>query len=174
MRICLKNETRGREGAISVKKSVPLREHDRSVQMALALGEPGLALHLLLPRVAFTAFNPVKGGERRLPQLHVGLRSMGTGATQSLWGRGRAAFPGTGGSVGVDRKSKNALSGDIRKRTPQEQAIAEQTSRRARYEARLRKSGFKKTTVWVPGDRLEELKALVKAWNEAASQEPMQ
>jgi len=99
---------------------------------------------------------------------------MGTGATQSLWGRGRAAFPGTGGSVGVDRKSKNALSGDIRKRTPQEQAIAEQTSRRARYEARLRKSGFKKTTVWVPGDRLEELKALVKAWNEAASQEPMQ
>lgn len=68
----------------------------------------------------------------------------------------------------VDRKKASAQKGSIRKRTPLEQAIAEQTDKRARYDARLRQQGFKRTTIWVREDRLDQLKELVKSLNESA------
>ena len=56
-------------------------------------------------------------------------------------------------------------SGDIKKRTPLEQAIAEKTNRRVRYEAKLRKEGFKKTTVYVRAERWDEVKAFIDKVN---------
>lgn len=50
------------------------------------------------------------------------------------------------------------------RRTPLEVAIAQQTDRQAQYEKRKRQAGFTKTCVWVPDDRVEELKAIARAW----------
>lgn len=45
------------------------------------------------------------------------------------------------------------LSGEgINKRTPLEQAIAEKTDRNARYEAKKRKQGLKRSTFWCRED----------------------
>ena len=59
----------------------------------------------------------------------------------------------------------NESSGEIRKRTPLEQAIAEQTNRRARYEAKREREGFIRTTFYVPKDRLAEVKAFIQKLN---------
>lgn len=69
---------------------------------------------------------------------------------------------------GLDALGNRRDKSDIRKRTPPEQAIAEQTSRVARYEARMRAKGFKRTTIFVREDRLDEVKAFIKAVNEDA------
>ncbi|MDE8651897.1 hypothetical protein [Novosphingobium album (ex Liu et al. 2023)] len=74
--------------------------------------------------------------------------------------------------MAVDRKNSRRQSADIRKRTPLEQAIAEKTDRNARYEVRMRQKGFKRTTIWVREDRLDEVKAFVHRLNEGAPQEP--
>lgn len=58
---------------------------------------------------------------------------------------------------------------DIRKRTPLEQAIAEQTDRRARHEAKKLREGYTKTSFWVRTDRLDEVKSFVRSINEQAS-----
>lgn len=64
------------------------------------------------------------------------------------------------------RSAADAGSGeDIKRRTPEEQAIAEQTDRRPRYERRMREQGFHKTSFWVRADCVEEVKALVKILN---------
>lgn len=55
--------------------------------------------------------------------------------------------------------------GDIRKRTPAEQARALKSDRRARYDAKMRAEGFKRTTVWVREDRLDEVKAFIERVN---------
>ena len=51
------------------------------------------------------------------------------------------------------------------KRSPLEQAIAEKTDRRARYEAAQRKAGMVKTSMWVFGECLDDVKALVRILN---------
>lgn len=53
----------------------------------------------------------------------------------------------------------------MRKRTASEQAKAVQRDRRARYEAKMRAEGFKKTSVWVREDRLPEVKAFIEKVN---------
>jgi len=59
--------------------------------------------------------------------------------------------------------SRNAESrSSIRKRTPLEQAIAEQSAANARYEAKRKREGFKRTTVWTPEERLPLLLAANK------------
>lgn len=69
---------------------------------------------------------------------------------------------------------KKADSGStIRKRTPLEQAIAEQTNPRARYDRRMADAGYHRTTIWVRKDRLDEVKAFIKKVN-ADPQEPTQ
>lgn len=70
----------------------------------------------------------------------------------------------------ADRKFDSG--GNIKKRTPLEQAIAEKTDRRARYDAKMSREGFKKTTFWVRSDRVEEVKAFIHKMNEAVSQGP--
>lgn len=70
----------------------------------------------------------------------------------------------------VDSTSKPSQTGDIRKRTPLEQAIAEQTNPRARYDAKMIRDGFKRTTIWVRAEVLDEVKEFVRQKNEAASQ----
>ena len=50
------------------------------------------------------------------------------------------------------------------RRTPLEVAIAQQTDRQAQYEQRKRKAGYTKACVWVPSERVDELKALARAW----------
>lgn len=60
------------------------------------------------------------------------------------------------------------LSGDgVKRRSPLEQAIAEKTDRRARHEAKLRRQGMKKTSVWVREGSAAELLLLVKAVNQS-------
>lgn len=48
-------------------------------------------------------------------------------------------------------------------KTPLEQAIAEQTDRRARYDAKMRKAGFVRLSIWCPASAVDEVKALIKA-----------
>lgn len=76
----------------------------------------------------------------------------------------------------IDSKPKRAQrslrlgseSGEgIRKRTPLEEAIACQKDRRARYDAKMRKAGFKRTTIWVREDQLEAVKSFVAKVNDA-------
>lgn len=65
------------------------------------------------------------------------------------------------------RGSLSAASEDsVQKRSPLEQAIAEKTDRRVRYEAEKRRMGFKKTTIWVREEVLPDVQSLVKAINE--------
>ena len=65
----------------------------------------------------------------------------------------------------VDSNHGGRQSGDIRKRTPLEQAIAVKTDRRARYEASMREKGYKRTTIWVREDGLPEVHAFVRRIN---------
>lgn len=67
--------------------------------------------------------------------------------------------------TGVDAMTTRRDTDDIRKRTPLEQAIAEQTDRRARYQAKKAREGFKQTTLLVRVEALEEVKAFVKSVN---------
>lgn len=71
----------------------------------------------------------------------------------------------------ADRKFDSG--GNIKKRTPLEQAIAEKTDRRAKYEAKRKRDGLIKTTVWVRSDRVEEVKAFIRSVNEANPQGPV-
>lgn len=50
----------------------------------------------------------------------------------------------------------------MKKRTPIEQAIAESSDRRAKYEAKMRADGFAKTSLWVPIDCLSDIRLLCK------------
>jgi hypothetical protein len=77
------------------------------------------------------------------------------------------------GELSVSHRKSDSGS-DIRKRTPLEQAIAEQTDRRARYEAKRQRDGFKRTTVYVREDQLEVVKAFIRKANEAAPGGPVQ
>lgn len=61
------------------------------------------------------------------------------------------------------------------RRTPLEVAIALQTDRQAQYEKRKRDAGFTKACVWVPVERVQELKDTARSWcdeKEAASDPP--
>lgn len=58
-------------------------------------------------------------------------------------------------------------SNEIRKRTPAEQARAEQTNRRARYEAKKEREGFKRALFYVKADRLDEVREFIKQVNQA-------
>jgi hypothetical protein len=61
------------------------------------------------------------------------------------------------------------------RRTPLEVIIAQQTDRQAQYEKRKRDAGFTKACVWVPTDRVAELKTLARNWvseAEAAADPP--
>lgn len=60
---------------------------------------------------------------------------------------------------------RNDSRNDIRKLSPLEQAIAERSDRRRRYDARMRDAGFKKTTVYVRAERLAEVKAFIEQVN---------
>ncbi len=51
------------------------------------------------------------------------------------------------------------------KRTPLEEAIAQQTDKRARYDARQREKGFVKTSLWVRKEYLLDLKVYVALLN---------
>lgn len=55
----------------------------------------------------------------------------------------------------------------IRKRSPLEQAIAERTDRRVRYDASMREQGFTRTTIWVREDCLAGVRELVRVLNDA-------
>lgn len=61
----------------------------------------------------------------------------------------------------------NDSSGNIRKLTPLEQAIAEKTDRRRRFDAEKARQGFKRTTIFVRADKLEEVKAFIRQVNNA-------
>ena len=50
-------------------------------------------------------------------------------------------------------------------RTPLEAYIAGETDRRAKYDKRQRDKGLTRTAVWVPADKLTELRAFVAALN---------
>lgn len=67
--------------------------------------------------------------------------------------------------MAVDGGKRKSQKSDIRKRTPLEQAIAEQTSRRERYEARRRQSGFKKTTIYVREELFPQVQQLLRLAN---------
>ena len=54
---------------------------------------------------------------------------------------------------------------EIRKRTPLEQAIAEKKDRRVRYDARMREKGYKRTSFWIPEDRIAEVKEFIEGLN---------
>lgn len=71
-----------------------------------------------------------------------------------------------GASVGIDRKKAQRQASAIRKRTPLEQAIAEQTDPRLRWDAKKREQGFTRTSFMVRGQAVPELKALVRALND--------
>lgn len=58
-------------------------------------------------------------------------------------------------------------SNDIRKRTPAEQARAVKSDRRARYEAKKEREGFKRTLFYVKADKLEEVRQFIQRVNEA-------
>lgn len=49
------------------------------------------------------------------------------------------------------------------RKTPLEQAIANQTDRRLRYDERLREKGFKKTSLWVHPAILDDLRIIARA-----------
>ncbi len=66
-------------------------------------------------------------------------------------------------------KDQHDSSDQIRKRTPLEQAIAEKTDRRRRYDAKMERQGFKRTTIYVRADRLEEVKAFIQRVNETSA-----
>jgi len=70
----------------------------------------------------------------------------------------------------VDRKKPTAHKSAIRKRTPLEQAIAEQTNPRARFDAKMEQRGFKRTTIWVHRDGLDKVKAFIREVNAQASE----
>lgn len=70
--------------------------------------------------------------------------------------------------MAVDRKRASAQKSDIRKRTPLEQAIAEQTDARLKWDAKMASKGFKRTSMMVHVDRLDEVKAFIKRVNEEA------
>lgn len=70
-----------------------------------------------------------------------------------------------GGSVGIDRKKAQRQASAIRKRTPLEQAIAEQTDPRIRWDAKKREEGFKRTTMMVRTEAIPEVKAVVRLLN---------
>ena len=55
-----------------------------------------------------------------------------------------------------------ATGGTMKKRTPLEEAIATRTDKRARYEAKMRAEGFKKTVLWLPVDCEGDIRQLVK------------
>jgi hypothetical protein len=59
-------------------------------------------------------------------------------------------------------------SGNIRKLTPLERAISEQTDPRRKYDAKKERQGFKRTTIWVRADRLDEVKAFIQRVNETS------
>jgi len=59
------------------------------------------------------------------------------------------------------------------RRTPLEAAIASQTDRKVRYEAKRRKTGEVRVAVWVPASKTEDLKAYAaKLRNQVASETP--
>lgn len=78
----------------------------------------------------------------------------------------------TGAIVAVDRKPSKAQKADIRKRLPLEQAIAEQSDRRVRWEAKRKEQGFVRTSFIVHQDALEQVKAFVREANATASAGP--
>lgn len=62
--------------------------------------------------------------------------------------------------MSVDRNGKKSQTPSIRKRTPLEQAIAEKTDRRIRYESSMKDKGLKKTTMWSREDTLSAIQTL--------------
>ena len=54
----------------------------------------------------------------------------------------------------------------IERRSPIEQAIAEKKDRRARYEASMRRQGFRKTSMWVKSDCVEDIRTVVRIHND--------
>ena len=57
----------------------------------------------------------------------------------------------------------------IRKRTPLEQAIAEQKDRRVHWDREQAARGFKRTSMMVHVSKIEEVKAFVRRMNEEAA-----
>jgi hypothetical protein len=64
-----------------------------------------------------------------------------------------------------DSESVGSIRSPIRKRTPLEQAIAVQSDRRARYEAKMRARGFRRTTVWLRVEDLDAFQEVVRIKN---------
>ena len=73
----------------------------------------------------------------------------------------------------MDRDQHDS-SEEIRRLTLLEQAIAERTDRRRRHDAKKRKEGFKRTTIWVRPERWEEVKAFIAKVNADHPGEPTQ
>lgn len=70
--------------------------------------------------------------------------------------------------MAVDRKASKSQKSDIRKRTPLEQAIAEQTDRRARHDAKKVSMGLKRTTFWVRPEALDRIREFINSVNSEA------
>lgn len=62
--------------------------------------------------------------------------------------------------------SQSDSDGEIRKLTPLERVIAEKTDRRRAFDARKEREGFKRVTVWVREDRVEEVKRFAQSVND--------
>ena len=52
------------------------------------------------------------------------------------------------------------------KRSPLEQAIAEKTDRRVRYERSMREQGFRKTSLWIKEDCIDDVRTAVRILND--------
>lgn len=50
-------------------------------------------------------------------------------------------------------------------KSPIEQHIAEQTDRRARYERAQREAGFRRTTLWVKEDCIDDVRTVIRILN---------
>lgn len=68
----------------------------------------------------------------------------------------------------VDSRKAKAVTSDIRKRTPLEKAIAEQTDRRRKHDAKMERQGLKRTTFWVRPEALAEIRAFISQVNARA------
>ena len=55
---------------------------------------------------------------------------------------------------------KQGTESVIRKRTPLEQAIAEKTNPRAKYDAKMVRNGFKRSSIWAEEATLDDLKRI--------------
>ena len=72
---------------------------------------------------------------------------------------------------GVSGVVSNRSDRAIRKRTPLEQAIAEEKDPRVRWDAKMRAKGFRRTTIMVHESKLEAVKVYVAQLNEEAKRE---